>query len=171
MREVKRIPLRTVKAGDTFNNLIIDNVGSIFSHYEVIKNEGAFVVLKQYDQKKIILTENAFIEVPLTVQEFKNKYEQDKQKLVQAMKNKILLDDCGSHEMYNAWIDPDPYQMAANCKAEKLTVIGVCDLGEFYKVAMFSDDILDIGVVAEYEDGTRIWCHAKSEWFSDEDWR
>ena len=51
--------------------------------------------------------------------------------------------------------------MAAYCAKEKIKVVGhSTDITP--KDPMFSNDILDVGVCAEYENGERFWCHYRS---------
>lgn len=45
---------------------------------------------------------------------------------------------------------------------KNLTIIGSCyDIPQ--KHAMFSGELLDVGICAEDEDGDRFWCHFKSD--------
>ena len=45
---------------------------------------------------------------------------------------------------------------------KNLTIIGSCyDIPP--KHAMFSGELLDVGICAEDEDGDRFWCHFKSD--------
>lgn len=72
-----------------------------------------------------------------------------------------LRDEIGEKEMWNARLSSDPWEMAQLCKEKKVTVLGHCkDIAP--KQAMFSGDLLDIGVCAEDEDGYRFWCHFRS---------
>lgn len=73
----------------------------------------------------------------------------------------MYRDEIGEKEMWNAWLSSDPWEMAQLCKEKKVTVLGHCkDIAP--KQAMFSGDLLDIGVCAEDEDGYRFWCHFRS---------
>ena len=65
----------------------------------------------------------------------------------------------GYHEMWNSWLYAyDLAEMASTLNVYNLRIIGYATL-TVPKHPMFSDELLDIGVVAEYEDGERIWCH------------
>ena len=54
------------------------------------------------------------------------------------------------------------YEIAKECVKQNMRVIGHSpDIVP--KHAMFSGDLLDVGVCAEYEDGERFWCHFRSQ--------
>lgn len=171
MRDRKRIPLKQVKEGTKFN-ILISNSTSTTASYELIKQQGIFAILKVFgDREERVSTENAFIEIELTAEEMKDKYSNKAKEIAKNLHNKIPFDSryIGYHEMWNSWIDPDPYQMASNCEYEKLEVIGICELGDAEKV--IGDYLtLDIGVVARTDDGNVFWCHSASKWFNDEEW-
>ena len=60
----------------------------------------------------------------------------------------MYRDEIGEKEMWNAWLSSDPWEMAQLCKEKKVTVLGHCkDIAP--KQAMFSGDLLDIGVCAD----------------------
>lgn len=88
-----------------------------------------------------------------------NDYEIDTLELIKAMEHEMYDQGDARHEMWNHWTwDPSPTNTAIRCKDEGLKIIGY-----FYLPNPSYD--LDIGVVAEYEDGDRIWCHAKKSWY------
>ena len=69
----------------------------------------------------------------------------------------------GYHEMWNAWLYAcDLAEMASTLDTYRVRIIGYATLT--VPKQTFSGKPLDIGVVAEHEDGDRFWCH-----FSDED--
>jgi hypothetical protein len=74
-----------------------------------------------------------------------------------------LYDDGGTcHEMWNGWIGCDPYEFAQNLDKYHLII-----LGYFKLKSLKPGTLLDIGIVAEDEDGERFWCHYSSKWIKD----
>ena len=105
---------------------------------------------------------SALFKVEMAEEEFRKKYNKQAKELMLALKNKMVLDEIGYHEMWNAWIDFDPWEMAEACIKNNIRVLGISsDIPS--KANMFSGKVCDIGVCAEYIDnGERFWCH----WFS-----
>ena len=94
--------------------------------------------------------------------EIKEKYNQMAGTVVKAIQNRLENYEIGYHEMFNSWLSSDPWEMAQACAKKNLTIIGSCyDITP--KHAMFSGELLDVGICAEDEDGDRFWCHFKSD--------
>ena len=171
MRDRKTVPLRDVKEGTKFD--IIKGSGfSTMASYELVKQQGIFAIVKLWGEKEErISTENTFVEIELTEEEIKNKYFDKAKEIAKNLQNKIPFNSSyiGYHEMWNSWIDPDPYQMASNCEYENIKILGICDLDEDAK-EIGDYLILDIGIIAETKSGNKFWCHANSKWFNDEEW-
>ena len=91
-------------------------------------------------------------EVELTKEELQEKYKNNIKEIREALNHNLGQVD-GYHEMWNSW----PY-----LKEHKLRIIGYATLTT-PKLTMFGTT-LDIGVVAEYDNGERIWCHTSSEY-------
>ena len=100
-------------------------------------------------------------EVEMTEKEIIEKYRAAAQKLLQALNNVMLEGQCGYHEMWNSWLSVDPYEMAAQCMKNKITVVGYMKLSQ-PKFSWKDNEPYDIGICCEYEDGERFWCHAWS---------
>lgn len=99
--------------------------------------------------------------VALTNEELQEKYKDTIQEIKEALNHDLGQVD-GYHEMWNSWLCAgDLAEMASNLNEHKLRIIGYATL-TVPKQTMF-DTTLDIGVVAEYENGERIWCHTSSE--------
>ena len=99
--------------------------------------------------------------IKLSDEELAQKYKDDVKEIKEALSHKLGQVD-GYHEMWNSWLFANNLaEMASNLKEHKLRIIGYATLTT-PKLTMF-DTTLDIGVVAEYEDGDRIWCHASDE--------
>ena len=67
-----------------------------------------------------------------------------------------------THEMNNTWLYAgDLTEIASSLNEHNLRIIGYATLS-VPKHSMLGN-LLDIGVVAEYNDGERIWCHCSNE--------
>ena len=106
---------------------------------------------------------SAMFEVELTDKEFYEKYRKDAEAIQAALKNKMLYDEIGYHEMWNAWLSYDLYEMAYHCRKKKMKVIGYTE--DITPKHSWAGQLLDIGICVEEEDGTRFWCHTSREIF------
>lgn len=99
--------------------------------------------------------------VEITKEEFQNKYRAKAKEVLKNIQNRLHRDQIGYHEMWNAWLYGNPYEIARQCVKENITIVGHCS-DIIPKTSLFSDeDIYDVGVCAEYESGERFWCHFK----------
>jgi hypothetical protein len=100
--------------------------------------------------------------VELTEEELKEKYKDAIQKIKEALNHDLGQVD-GYHEMYNTWLYAGNLaEIASSLNEHNLRIIGYATLIT-PKQTMFGTT-LDIGVVAEYDDGgERIWCHCSNE--------
>lgn len=164
MRDTKLVPIKNVEIDKEFHNLQSPN-SSRMAKFELVEVCGAFAKIKVYDKIETFSTEGLFAEVPLSEAEFKAKYKQGAAAVVEQLKNKMSIhDNIGYHEMWNSWIQTDAYEFAAACKEHKIRIIGWFELGDDAR-EFVSGMILDIGIVAEYEDEDgRFWCHARKDW-------
>lgn len=106
-------------------------------------------------------TSDYMFAIELTKEELQEKYKNDIEEIREALNHDLGQVD-GYHEMWNSWLFADNLaELASNLKEHKLRIVGYATLTT-PKLTMF-DTTLDIGVVAEYEDGDRIWCHASDE--------
>ena len=106
---------------------------------------------------------SAMFEVELTDKEFYAKYRKDAEKIQAAFQNKLLRDEIGYHEMWNAWLAYDLYELAQHCRENKMKVIGYSE--DITPKHSWGGDLLDIGVCCEYENGERFWCHCSRNIF------
>ena len=98
----------------------------------------------------------------MTEEEIIQQYNTDAGKIVQSLQNQMYPDEIGYKEMWNAWLSTNPWEMAQYCRKHKVTILGYCkDI--IPKKAMFSGDILDVGICAVDEDGDRFWCHFRGK--------
>ena len=99
--------------------------------------------------------------IKLTEEELEEKYKDAIQEIKEALSHDLGQVD-GYHEMWNSWLCAgDLAEMASYLNEHKMRIIGYATLTS-PKTTMFGTR-LDIGVVAEYEDGERIWCHTSSD--------
>lgn len=100
--------------------------------------------------------------IEMSEEEFEAKYRTKAKEVLKGIQNRLHGDEIGYHEMWNAWLYGSPYEIAQACTKDKFCVIGHSkDI--IPKHTMFGDEILDVGVCGEYEDGERFWCHFSSE--------
>jgi hypothetical protein len=111
-----------------------------------------------------ILPLDALYEVPLTEKEFSEKYFNEAKEVYNKLHNKMFIEYAGYHEMWNAWIDYDIYQLAANLREHNLELLGYIELSS-PKVS-FVGTKLEIGLVVKQEEDI-FWCHASKEYLDD----
>lgn len=157
-RETKYISLSELKVGMEIQGYKKGNSES-FCCQEVKSIKNNSVVLSWGT-----ILENAsdyMFAVELTEKELQEKYKDAIEEIREALNHDLGQVD-GYHEMWNTWICVgDLAEMASYLNEHKLRIIGYATLTA-PKLTMFGTT-LDIGVVAEYEDGERIWCHTSSE--------
>ena len=158
MTETKYISFSELKIGMEIKGYKKGNTTS-FCTQEVISIKNNSVSLSWGNT-----LENAsdyMFEVELTKEELQEKYKNDIEEIREALNHDLGQVD-GYHEMWNSWLCArDLAEMASTLKEHKLRIIGYATL-TVPKTTMFGTT-LDIGVVAEYEDGERIWCHTSDE--------
>ena len=106
---------------------------------------------------------SAMFEIELTDKELYDKYRKDAEEIQAALKNKLLRDEIGYHEMWNAWLSYDLYEMAQYCRKEKIKIVGYSE--DIIPKHSWVGTLLDIGICAENEDGERFWCHTSRDIF------
>ncbi len=157
----KQITYKYLKIGQEVDRWIIGGRTTMAS--AIVKDINAsFVTLLVFGTREEKLpSEEAMFSVKMDDAEFQALYRDAAKELMKSIQNKLQDYEIGYHEMWNSWLTFDPYEMAAYCQEHDMKIIGHCD-GIIPKAAMFSGEILDIGVCAEYSDGDKIWCHARS---------
>lgn len=136
---------------------------SYFSATVVSVNENSIDILKWGETPETISNKGLF-EVEMPQKEFREKYKEEAKQVIIAVQNEMYIDETGYHEMYNAWIDYDPYEMAFNLKENNATLLGYFRLS--YPKTSWGGTSLDIGLVVE-EEGDRYWCHVSSEYIKE----
>lgn len=164
MTEEKYVTYRQLKKGQEVVRTKQGNTTRGFRGY-VKEANVAYVVLELWEhggEEERFSSEETLFGIEMTEDEIRAKYNAKAGEIVKAIQNRLESYEIGSHEMWNAWLSSDPWELAQSCVREKLTIIGSCyDINPKY--AMFSGDLLDVGICTEDEDGDRIWCHFRSE--------
>lgn len=157
-------------------------IGTIFNSYRTLQNN-YFSSSKEYIIKEImkdnnilceiksggskIFEPNIEIEVPKTEEEYKQENFQWAKMIAAAVSLgcELYPHPWDEHEMWNAWIDCDPYDMAEKCRKENLMPLGWFKIDDMHSAGIGYAN-LDIGIVAEDLDrGHDIWCHASSDYY------
>ena len=160
---------KTIPAGDTKVGDVIIAIHptetSIVSgpKYTVVKKHPDRIeVVDDWHNETKFFDNDMRVDLKLTEAEYHNKYLEDAKAVAYAMDHEMYDMGDAYHEMWNGWIDINPYDMASNAKDAQIMIVG------WFKLSVQKwDGDLDIGIVAEYEDGERFWCHASSKWFKD----
>lgn len=120
----------------------------------------AFVTLLVFGtQEEKTSSEGTLFGVEMSDEEFRRAYQKEAEQLIASIQTKIPAYELGCHEGWNAWLNCDPYEMAAECKKNKIRVLGHCADIQPRSGPFDPDLILDIGICAQYEDGEKMWCH------------
>ena len=162
MKESRKVTYRALKKGQKICGSISGNTYHSFAGY-VQEITPAFVTVELWrpgSGKFDKIPSDAQFLIELSEEEIMDKYDRDAGEIARAIQRKLHRDEIGSKEMWNAWLSPNPWEMAQKCKEYKLTVIGHCT--DIAPKRSISGDLLDAGVCAEEEDGERIWCHFRS---------
>lgn len=161
-KDTKFVTAKNLKVGQEIKGWEIGNRRSMCS--KIVKEVTPFrirVAWRSEDEGEWV-DASAMFEVELTDKEVYEKYHKDAEEIYAALQNKLLRDQIGYHEQWNAWLSYDLYEMAYYCRKEKIKIVG------------YSEDIipkhswtglLDIGICAEDEDGQRFWCHCSRDVF------
>lgn len=164
MTEQKTVTWRNLQLGQEIQGYKEGNRSSGFRAY-VKDTNSAFVTVEMWrkgsgEEKRI--SSDAMFCVEMTYEEFKAKYFNKAKEVMKNIQTKLHYDEIGPHDMWNAWLSYDPYEMAQYCVQHNLTIVGHCtDI--MPKISMFSGETLDVGVCVECEDGERFWCHWKMQ--------
>ena len=162
MTEKKYIPLSELKVGTKIEGYTKGNMTALCTREIVsIKNNTV-----SFDWGDPLEEASGYMfAIALNDEELKEKYKDEVQEIKEALNHKLGQVD-GYHEMWNSWLYSfhGLTEMASKLKQNNLRIIGYATLTA-PKHAMFSDMVLDIGIVAEYTDsGERIWCHASDDY-------
>lgn len=163
MKESKLVTYKNLRIGQEITGTRGDGCSRGFIAYVKSINP-AFVTVELWrkggEEEKI--NSSLMFEVEMPKEEFQEKYHEKAREVLTGIQNRLHGDEIGYHEMWNAWLYGTPYEIANECVKRNMRVIGHSfDISPKY--AMFSGDLLDVGVCAEYDDGERFWCHFRSQ--------
>ena len=165
--EYKEVTWRALKPGDEVHGWRVGNCHT-FAKAVVASVSPAFVTVFKWGKfEEKIDAETAYFEVEMSEREFKAKYAAAAKEVVKALQVKLQDYECGYHEIWNAWLSPDPYELAAHCAKHKIRILGHMVLPYPKNPMSVPEMQMDIGVCCAYEDGERFWCHACSSWLKD----
>lgn len=163
MKESELVTYKNLRIGQEITGTAGDGCSRGFRAYVKSINP-AFVTVELWRKggEEERINSSLMFEVEMPKEEFQEKYHEKAREVLTGIQNRLHGDEIGYHEMWNAWLYGTPYEIAKECVKNNMRVIGHSfDITP--KHAMFSGDLLDVGVCAEYEDGERFWCHFRSQ--------
>nr|WP_325303363.1 hypothetical protein [uncultured Oscillibacter sp.] len=123
----------------------------------------AFVTLLVFDtHEEKVPSEDTLFRVEMSDGEFRRTYQKEAEQLIANIQVKVPVYAIGTHETWNTWLSHDPYEMAAECKKNKIQVLGHCTDILPKRSLLDPALILDVGICAEFGNGEKIWCHWSS---------
>lgn len=156
----KEVTWRHLKKGMKLKGYRIGNSRS-FATYVVESANAATVSMLIWGKDPVqVSAEDAIFFTEMTGEEFAAIHREKAKVLYKALQKDLAEYEIGPHKYDNSWISYDPYEMAAKCADQELTVIGVCRTIPGKIVRAIAS--LDIGICAEEPNGHRFWCHASS---------
>ena len=163
IKDTKFVTAKNLKVGQEIQGWKIGNRRSMCTR--IVKEVTPFqvrVAWRMEDEGEWV-DGSAMFEVELTDKEFYTKYHKDAKEIQEALKNKLLRDEIGYHEMWNAWLSYNLYEMAQYCRKENIKIVGYSE--DIIPKHSWAGELLDIGICAETEDGERFWCHTSRDVF------
>ena len=157
MKDIKEVTWKSLHPGDKIKGW---REGSV-THYNeatVVATNVSNVTVLVFDKyEERIDSETSVFFVILTDDEYRAKYQDAARDVVRSLHNKLSEYECGYHEMWNSWIDIDPFKIGKACKENDMQVVGFIKLSA-PKTSYFGT-ALDAGICCEYSTGERFWCH------------
>lgn len=159
MEENKKLTWRQLRPGDQIKGTEDKKFRSGFSAF-VKEINPAYVTVEMWTKggREEQLSSDLMFLVPISEDEFILKYNRAAGEIISALKHRLVKDEIGQKEQWNAWVSSNPWELAQNCRKEKLKIVGY-SREIVPKESWASGDLLDVGICAEDEDGDRIWCH------------
>lgn len=169
LKKYKFVPINSVPIGTKFSTYRTKTSTYMMAdEYTILEiREDEVICFSDRNKTETSFHKNILIEIPKTKEEW-HAENFNWAKMVAAAVSpgcELYPHPWDEHEMYNAWIDTDPYNMAAKCREENLMPLGWFKIDDMHSAGI-GYDYLDIGIVAEDIDrGCDIWCHASSDYF------
>lgn len=162
-KDTKFVTAKNLKVGQEIKGWKMENRRCLGTH--IVKEVTPFQVCVAWrlEDEGEWVDASAMFEIELTDKEFYAKYRKDAEEIQAALKNKLLRDEIGYHEMWNAWLSYDLYEMAQYCRKEKIKIVGYSE--DIIPKHSWAGTLLDISICAENEDGERFWCHTSRDIF------
>lgn len=162
INEYKLVDIKDLSIGDSFRGIHYPSGKSRWGPTYTVENisDTSIKCIDDWyhETTSFAKDQNIKVEIPLTTQEYKSKYFHTAKEVVKGLQHDLYTPGDAYHEMWNGWIDIDPYGMAQSAIKYKLTILSYFTLSN-------AIDTRDIGIVVEDENCERFWCHANSEWF------
>lgn len=112
MRDFKYVTAAELKPGQVIEEIKHD--GKMWcAKFTIVEANNAFVSYYTFDNKdhiETVYSEGALFMVYLTEEEHRAKWNDKAKDLVEKLKDPIVSDH-GSHEMWNGWMDCDPWDL------------------------------------------------------------
>lgn len=154
-----RVTWRHLHVGQEVHTIRDGNI-TRFGRWFVKSTNISKVVLYQWrvgGQEESVPTSVIF-EVEMTAAEIRKAWLPAAKLVREALSNSLNYDEIGYHEMANGFLSHDLMWMAKYCADQEFSIVGVCyDIPVPHMLS--PNDILDIGICAEYVDGDRFWVH------------
>lgn len=166
--DYKEVSIADLSIGDTFDTYIEGNTSCMGPDYIVEKITDTEVICRcdRTKELKNFSKEKIKVKVPMTMEEIHKRDFVKAKEIAQAFKHEMYDAGDAEHEMWNGWLmGLSPYELADNIKEDDISIIGWFPLNISKR---YKGDRCDIGVVAEDNtSGSRFWCHAVSDWYSN----
>ena len=127
-------------------------------------NTDLIIMWDEEKREKIPLSYEVYVEMPK--EQYNKKWREPAAALAKALRNELAYYEIGYHEMNNSWIEYDLFEMAEALSKREFNVIGICTDSNCHRFSM-TGELLDCGVVAEYPDGEKFWCHCILRYLKD----
>ena len=158
MKDTRKVTYRQLVKGQLIAGTEQGNSRASFKAYVKDVNP-AYVTVEMWKKGGVedrIRSDGYFL-IPLTEDEFILKYNRKAGEILNALQQKLSLDEAGAKTQWNSWLSSNPWELAQFCTEKKLTIRGHCT--DIAPKRSWGGDLLDVGICAEDEDGDRFWCH------------
>ena len=158
MNDTRKVTYRQLEKGQLIAGTEQGNSRASFKAYVKDVNP-AYVTVEMWRKggaEDRIRSDGYFL-IPLSDDEYVLKYNRKAGEILDALQQKLSLDEAGAKTQWNSWLSSNPWELAQFCTEKKLTIRGHCT--DIAPKRSWGGDLLDVGICAEDEDGDRFWCH------------